>query len=105
MIGNNKVIRGVIGGKTGKTLVLPEFCRIELVGGSGGAPPCYRGLIWLGRVHRAGGASGHSKLHIVHNFQNICHWFNILTNRDQSGSGKLVEILRSNFRSTLALHL
>ena len=48
--------RGAIGGKTGKTAVLPGFCQIERGGGSGGMPPCYRGLIWLGQTHRAGGA-------------------------------------------------
>ena len=32
--------RGAIGGKTGKTLVLPGFCKIERGGGSDGAPPC-----------------------------------------------------------------
>ena len=45
------VPRGPIGGKTGKTAVLPGFCKIEC--GSG------RGLIFLGRVHWAGGAPGH----------------------------------------------
>ena len=40
--------RGAIGGKTGKTVVLPGFCKIEHGGGSGGAPPYYRGLTWLG---------------------------------------------------------
>ena len=46
--------RGAIGGKTGKTAVLPGFCKIEH-GNSGGAPPCYRGLIWVGRACRADG--------------------------------------------------
>ena len=32
--------RGAIGGKTGKTMVLPGFCKIECDGGSGGAQPC-----------------------------------------------------------------
>ena len=41
-----------IGGKTGKTVILPGFYKIE----RGSAPPCYRGLIWLGRVCHAGGA-------------------------------------------------
>ena len=35
-------IRGAIGGKTGKTVVLPGFCKIEW--GSDGAPPYYGGL-------------------------------------------------------------
>ena len=52
-----KDFRGAIGGKTGKTAVLPGFCKIER-GGSGGAPPCYRGLIWLGRARSADGAPG-----------------------------------------------
>ena len=29
------VVRGTIGGKTGKTVVLPGFCKIEYGGGSG----------------------------------------------------------------------
>ena len=45
--------RGTTGGKTSKIAVLPEFCKTER---SDGAPPCYRGLIWFGRVCRAGGA-------------------------------------------------
>ena len=35
--------RGAIGVKTGKTAVLPGFCKIE-GGDSGGPPPCYGGL-------------------------------------------------------------
>ena len=38
-------LRGAIGGKTGKTAVLPGLCKIE----RGGAA-VYRGLIWLGRI-------------------------------------------------------
>ena len=34
----------VIRGKTGKTVVLPRFCKIERGGCSGGAPTCYGGL-------------------------------------------------------------
>ena len=46
------ICRGTIGGKTGKTAVLPGFCNIE----HSGVHLCYRGLFWLGHVHRAGGA-------------------------------------------------
>ena len=35
--------RGAIGGKTGKTVVLPGFCKIESGGGNGGVPPCIGG--------------------------------------------------------------
>ena len=35
-----KSVRGAIGGKTGKTAILSGFCKIELFGGSGGAPVC-----------------------------------------------------------------
>ena len=41
------VVRCARGGKTGKTVVLPGFCEMERIGG---APPCYSGLIWLGRA-------------------------------------------------------
>ena len=37
-----------IGGKTGKTVVLPGFCKIERGGGSGGAPLCKGVLSGLG---------------------------------------------------------
>ena len=47
--------RGAIGGKTGKTAVLPWFCKIEHGGSSGGAPPCYGGLSLLRRMRCAGG--------------------------------------------------
>jgi hypothetical protein len=30
------IYSGAVGGKTGKTAVLPEFCKIECSGGSGG---------------------------------------------------------------------
>ena len=50
--------RGTIGGKTGKTAVLPGVCKIEC--GSDGTPPCYVGLIWLGRVSRIGGTPDYS---------------------------------------------
>ena len=60
--------RGAIGGKAGKTAVLPGFFKIEY--SSGAVQPCYRGLIWLGRACRAGGApvkklenSGHSVIY------------------------------------------
>ena len=56
--------RGAIGGKTGKTTVLPSFCKIEHDGGSGGAPLCYGGLSLPGRARRAGGAPGC----VVHNW-------------------------------------
>ena len=49
------VPRGAIEGKTGKTGVLPGFCKIEWGGGSGCVLPCFRGLIWLGRARRASG--------------------------------------------------
>ena len=57
--------RGAIGSKTSKILVLPEFCKIERGGGgsSGGSPPCYRGLIWLGHTCRAGGAPDQKGFH------------------------------------------
>ena len=45
-----KLYRVAIGAKTSKTVVLPEFCKTER---SGGAPPCYRGLIWLEQARRA----------------------------------------------------
>ena len=48
-------LRGTIGGKTGKTSVLPGFSKIEC--GSGGAPHSYGGLTYPRRVRRAGGAS------------------------------------------------
>ena len=48
--------RGAIGGKTGKTMVLPWFCKIEH--GSGGAPLCYGGLSLSGRTRRASSAPG-----------------------------------------------
>ena len=48
---------GAVGGKTGKTAVLPRFCKIGRGGGSGGAPPYYGGLSWPVRARRAGGAA------------------------------------------------
>ena len=48
--------RRSVGGKTGKTAVLPGFCKIEHGGGSGGAPQNYGGLTWPVRARRAGGA-------------------------------------------------
>ena len=53
-----KDFRGAIGGKTGKTAVLPGFCKIERGGGSGGVPLCYRGLTWLGCAGCASGNPG-----------------------------------------------
>jgi hypothetical protein len=47
-------ISGAVGGKTGKTAVLPRFCKIER---GGGAPPYYGGLSWPVRARRAGGAA------------------------------------------------
>ena len=35
------IIIGAVGGKTGKTSVLPGFSKIERGGSSGGAPHCY----------------------------------------------------------------
>ena len=35
IIRSTRICRGAIGGKTGKTAVLPEFCKIECGGGSG----------------------------------------------------------------------
>jgi hypothetical protein len=46
----------IIWGKTGKTAVLPWFCKIEC--GSGGALPYYGGLSLHGRARRAGGTPG-----------------------------------------------
>ena len=37
-------VSGAVGDKTGKTLVLPGFRKIEYGSGSGGAPHCYGGL-------------------------------------------------------------
>ena len=37
-------ITGAVGGKTGKTSVLPGFSKIESGGGISGAPHCYGGL-------------------------------------------------------------
>ena len=48
---------GAVGGKTGKTAVLPRFCKIGRGGGRGGAPPYYGGLSWPVRARRAGGAA------------------------------------------------
>ena len=45
------LVRGALGGKTGKTGSLPGFCKIEC---GGGAPKCFRGLIWLGGACHAG---------------------------------------------------
>ena len=42
--------RGAIGGKTGKTAVLPWFCNIEHGSGSSGAPAFYGGLSLSGLV-------------------------------------------------------
>ena len=45
------ILRGAIGGKTGKTgktAVLPGLCKIECGGGSGGAPLCIEVLSGLG---------------------------------------------------------
>ena len=49
----------VIGGKTGKTVVLSWFCKIEHGGGggSGGTLPCYDGLSLSGHACRAGDPS------------------------------------------------
>ena len=44
MILKTTLSSGTIGGKTGKTSVLPGFSKIERGGGSGGAPHCYGGL-------------------------------------------------------------
>ena len=38
-------VSGALGGKTGKTLVLPGFRKIERGGGSGDALHCYGGLM------------------------------------------------------------
>jgi hypothetical protein len=46
---------GAVGGKTGKTVVLPQFCKIGR--GGGGAPPYYGGLSWPVHARRAGGAA------------------------------------------------
>jgi hypothetical protein len=57
-----KEYRGALGGKTSKTQVLPRFCKIER--GSGGTPPHYRGLFWLGLARPTSGAPGiHTYLH------------------------------------------
>ena len=51
-----EINRGAIGGKTGKTVVLPRFCKIEHGGSSGDTPPCYGGLTLPRRERRIGGA-------------------------------------------------
>ena len=43
---------GAVGGKTGKTLVLPGFSKIECCGGSSDAPQIYGGLSLPGRALR-----------------------------------------------------
>ena len=58
---NLLVVRGAIGGKTGKTAVLPWFCKKEH--GGSGALQCYADHSLPGRVRRAGGAPGC----VVHN--------------------------------------
>ena len=44
------VLSGAVGGKTGKTLVLPQFSEIKRGGGS--VPQCYGGLTLPGRGPR-----------------------------------------------------
>ena len=56
------VASGAIGGKTGKTAVLPGFFEIERGNGSGGGPLCYRGLIWFGRARHTGATPVHGDL-------------------------------------------
>ena len=48
---------GAVGGKTGKTLVLPGFFKIVHSNGSGCVPHCFGGLTKAGRARRAGGAA------------------------------------------------
>ena len=50
------IISGAVGGETGKTMVLPEFYKIEC-SGSGGTLTYYGGLGWPVRVCHAGSAS------------------------------------------------
>jgi hypothetical protein len=54
---NYEFSSGAVGGTTGKSAVLPRFCKIGRGGGSGGAPPYYGGLSWPVRARRAGGAA------------------------------------------------
>ena len=63
------ICRGAIGGKTGKTAVLPGFCKIER--SSSGVLLCYRGLILLGHVCRSGGAPESTKFFLKKSRYNI----------------------------------
>jgi hypothetical protein len=54
-VSQNRLYSGTLGGKTGKTAVLPRFCKIGRGGGS--APPYYGGLSCPVRARRAGGAA------------------------------------------------
>ena len=47
--------KDAIGGKTGNKAVLPRLCKIECGVGSSGAPPSFRGLVWIGCMRRASG--------------------------------------------------
>ena len=64
------MLRDAIGGKTGKTVVLPGFCKIER-GSSSSAPLCYRDLIWLGGACCAGGAPSAASKWACHQHQNV----------------------------------
>ena len=56
---------GAVGGKTGKTSVLPGFSKIERGGGSGGVPQCYGGLTSPGGARHANGAAGSEPILLI----------------------------------------
>ena len=64
--GSLVLARDAIRGKTGKTVVLRRFCKIEHGGGSGGALPSYRGIIWLGCTGHASGAPAVASTLVTH---------------------------------------
>ena len=59
---------GTIGGKTGKTMILPWFWKKEHGGGSGGMPPCYSGLSLPGHACLVSGAPGKIFMKQIHIF-------------------------------------
>ena len=52
-----RMISRAVESKTGKTSVLPQFCKIEQESVVSGAPPCYGGLTLLDRAQCRGSAS------------------------------------------------
>ena len=49
---NASLISGAVPGKAGKATALPQFCKIESGGGSGGAPPYWWSNLARGRSPR-----------------------------------------------------